>query len=165
MGGKMKEKVKIFLIGVVSGLLIFYVGFIWHEIFIIKKQLKKDPIAKHILKGDYLKGEGLYKEAIEEYKEALKINPYDLRALERLAEIYMETGKYNEASQIFEAMGRRGDSFALYRLGEVYWRMGKIDEAFRVLKESAEMGNPLAKERIEIYKEELKKFQKRKGKF
>jgi TPR repeat protein len=71
-------------------------------------------------------------------------------ALLRLGRLYLRTGRYQKAEEIFKTGVERGFAPALYPLAWAYTRSGdwrqKRDEAFRLLKEASAAGDIGAKQ-------------------
>lgn len=87
-------------------------------------------IAYHIY-GDVLLRDNRLDEAIEQFREALRINPEDYKAHNGMGEAFLKTGKVEKASNHFaEALELRPeDPKTIHNWGLVLLAQGKLDEA------------------------------------
>jgi tetratricopeptide (TPR) repeat protein len=81
---------------------------------------------------------GLVDEAIEEYKESLKLNPKDAKAHNNLGLAYYDQGRIDEAIAVYKkAIGFKPDyPKAHNNLGLAYYKQGRMDEAIAVYKKA-----------------------------
>lgn len=158
-GGIIKMRKKLFytfIIGVIFGIVISRTAFKIYRYFVLKEVYKKDPYIKYILKAEEYKNKGQMNKSIEEYEKALKYKPYDINIQENLAELYVGTGMYGKAIELYKERADRNDPFALYEIGKIYWKMGRMKESLEYLEKSAELGNILAKIELEKIKNKIK---------
>ncbi len=91
----------------------------------------------HITLGNFLYSKERYAEAETEYKEAIRLNPSSTNYYS-LGQAYLESGKYNDAKNVFEKVKRlepdapNGD----FGLGLVYSKQGLYDDAVAQFKDA-----------------------------
>lgn len=91
----------------------------------------------HLTLGNFLYSEGRYSEAESEYREAIRLNPTS-SSYYSLGQAYLESGKYNDARNVFEKVKHlapdspNGD----FGLGLVYSKEGRYEEAISRFKEA-----------------------------
>ncbi len=91
--------------------------------------------------GIILKRQGLYDEAIAEYKKAIELRPdYDSPYF-NLGLLYLEQGHYEEAADCFNGALRINPDFvkAHNRIGDAYMKMGRGEEAMFHWERSLEL--------------------------
>jgi hypothetical protein len=97
-----------------------------------------------------LKEQGLVQEAIEEYREALRLKPGHVEAQNNLGLAWMESGRLDEAVAAFERAVQiePANPKGHYHLGLAHLWKGQIDPAVASLRRSAEIkhdhGRPVA---------------------
>jgi Flp pilus assembly protein TadD len=81
---------------------------------------------------------GRYQEAVEAYKEALRLKPDDAAAWNNLGNAYSDLGRYQEAIQAYkEALRLEPDNAVPWKnLGVVYRQLGRHEEAVNAEKEA-----------------------------
>jgi tetratricopeptide (TPR) repeat protein len=110
---------------------------------IYKKMVKHYPKEKKSHKGLALIYD--FKElldlAIEEYKKALELDPYDARTLQSIAFDSWRLGNYEEAIDYLKKQisVSQGDHIALRMWAAVYLDMGKLDDALAKYKEALDV--------------------------
>lgn len=99
--------------------------------------IRRDPSndSMHLKLGHLFFGLDRYKEAENEYKEAVRINP-DPNSIFSLGQALMNQGDYSEAKDMFEKVKKMspkgGDGN--YGLGQVYKKLGQNDKAIEEFK-------------------------------
>ncbi|MBM3294575.1 MAG: tetratricopeptide repeat protein [Candidatus Aminicenantes bacterium] len=83
---------------------------------------------------------GLPNQAIEEYRKALELDPYDGKILGLTARVYWGQRAYEKAVEYFrrQIADAPGNGLAKTHLAMVYLEMGKIDEAMAACREAFE---------------------------
>ena len=112
--------------------------------FKIRQQIvKKYPKEKRVhwdlaMYYNYFSGKELYYEAIEEYKEALKLDPNFGYAINELAYTYVDLRQYDTAIEYFKryASVSPGDANPFDSMGETYFLMGRFDDAIKKYEEA-----------------------------
>src|SRR3990172_3498549 len=91
-------------------------------------------LAKHVKRGDEYVKEEKFKEAVIEYKNAVKAVPKDSAAHWKLAKASIEAKDLRTAfSELQKTVDLDPDNFeALGKLGEIYVMAGKTDEAAQI---------------------------------
>ena len=81
--------------------------------------------------GVNLKNKGLMEQAIEKWREAIRINPDDFKSLNYIAETYKEKGLLDESAEAYKNVIRINPKFAPahYALGFDYSARGLINNA------------------------------------
>lgn len=127
------------------------------EFFYLQKALKYNPndYWAYYLLGDYFKDKGLYPKALENYKEAIKINNTFTQAYMALAMTFFETeefnytlaalNKYNELSP--------GSDYSYYMLARTNLVLGRYDAAKQAILKAIEINYSIQ------YKYELAKIE------
>jgi tetratricopeptide (TPR) repeat protein len=96
------------------------------EVMLAKSQL-------HYIRGiEYLeKGKRYLNKALQEFKKAVKMNPYHIEAHIALASIYEEKEKFEKALEKYKTVYRLKPDYPLihFYLGNVYVRLKKFQEA------------------------------------
>jgi tetratricopeptide (TPR) repeat protein len=94
-------------------------------------------------RGNDHSNSGKYEEAIESYKQAIKLNPDDAYAHTRLGVAYYKSGKYQEAIKSYKRAIRLDpdDKSAHYNLGIAYFESGMNKEAIESFKQAIKI-NP-----------------------
>ena len=77
--------------------------------------------------GEYYAGEGFTVKAIAMYKKLTKLNPSDIASVQKLAELYMQQGLYNEARKQFMIVA------------EEFIKSGGLNEACKVFQKMLEL--------------------------
>ncbi|MHC4727986.1 MAG: protein kinase domain-containing protein, partial [Planctomycetota bacterium] len=82
-----------------------------------------------------------YDKAIPAYEKALELDPYYQLALNRLAYIYVNQGKYEKALKYFQRLtiASPGDANPFDSMADCYFAMGKIEEARTRYKEATDV--------------------------
>jgi len=95
------------------------------------ESLDRGLAATHICSGTVLKGTGEYNRAVEEFKEAIAIDPTNDDAIRELAESLQQQGKTQDAEAAYEqAIHLRPQSWLAYdRIGIFYDSLGRYSEA------------------------------------
>jgi len=104
-------------------------------------QLSSDPAAHYQL-GNTYKAEGRLDEAMEQYQQALSIQPGFLPALNDLAQVHMNRGEYDQARPLYMQMIelRPDDYIAYYNMACLYAKQNQVEEAVAWLKRAVERG-------------------------
>ncbi len=106
-----------------------------------------DPVSTQI-ESDY--GRMLYRarnylDAETHLKRSMELDPNNFTAYGRLADVYLELGRYDDAIMYNnKAEGIRADGTYKLRLATVYARMGKREEALLLLRQSDKASAPEA---------------------
>lgn len=110
---------------------------------ILKQIAEKYPKEKsvHYDLGLYYQSKNMFDKAIEEYKEALKLDPNYGSAINSIAYTYAEIGDFEKAIEYFKryASVSPGDANPIDSMAELYFRMGRIEEAIAKYKEALEI--------------------------
>ena len=119
------------------------------EAYISKTEVVDDPEAKEALYkkgidlapgystgyqwyGDFLVGQGRHEEALEVFRDGVRVDPLSNVARFRLGFALEGLGRFDEAGRVYEAVVRDNPDFAVghYLLGQFRWiGEGKLDEA------------------------------------
>jgi len=99
--------------------------------------VKGPDAAFHKAWADLLEQAGMVGEQVKELRLALGRQPADREVASRLAEIYLDENRPDQAALCWEAYlkHRPDDASAYRRLGEIHREAGKADEALRVFRE------------------------------
>ena len=91
----------------------------------VRKSPNKDR--PHYNLGNVFLKQGKYEEAINQYKEALRINREHTEAHNNLGSVFLKQGKYQEAINQYKEALRINPDFAEahYNLGDAYLMIGK----------------------------------------
>ncbi len=108
----------------------------WQNDFTVFKhalEVTKNNSTMHERYATTIFKEGKFEEAINHYKEALRIRPELFQAHAGLGLVFLKQGKFNEAAECFEEALRLKPAFpsVLNNLGALLGAQGKIDEAIR----------------------------------
>jgi len=110
---------------------------------IMKHMAKKYPTEKriHHYLGMYYRSRKLFSEAIEESIKAIELDPNYGEAINMLAYIYTDMGKYDMAIKYFNnyALVSPRDANPYDSMGELYFKMGKLDDAIAKYKAALEV--------------------------
>lgn len=82
---------------------------------------------------------GSLNEAVEDYRQALKLKPDLLAAHVNLALAYVQLKRTDDAESYKRAAALKPHHFIYYSLSEVYTRLGRHEEAVAALKESVRL--------------------------
>ncbi|MFX0209148.1 MAG: protein kinase, partial [Candidatus Hodarchaeota archaeon] len=112
-------------------------------------QIDNRLVPVRITLGEIYKETGRFEEAIEEYQQALQVDPVNSIAYLELAAAYEEIEKLTEAEEIYKKVIELRPSYSSgYNwLGYYYWRYGHHFEAEKMFLKATE----LAPEQIMIY--------------
>ena len=101
---------------------------------------RKDPEKPtyHYFLGEKLLLENRDKEALEEFKKAIKIDNKFLKAYSGMAKVLMKNKKYKEAEKVLKEALKINPNFieGNQLIGEVYLEMNRDDEALHYLKQA-----------------------------
>ncbi len=110
---------------------------------ILKQMAEEYPKEKgvHQELGSYYFKEKLYDQAIEEFNEALGLDPNYGHALNELAFVYVDMEDYEKAIEYFKryVSVSPGDANALDSMAFCYFSMGRFDEAITKFKDALEV--------------------------
>jgi tetratricopeptide (TPR) repeat protein/TolB-like protein len=110
---------------------------------ILEELIEKYPKEKdaHYELGMYYHNRGMAKEAVEEFRRALSLDPNMGAALNMLGYSYADLGEYENAIKAFEryAVVMPDDANPLDSMGEQYFRMGNLDKAIEKFNEALEI--------------------------
>jgi serine/threonine protein kinase/Tfp pilus assembly protein PilF len=110
---------------------------------ILKQMAEKYPKEKivHYDLGLYYENRNMLDQAIEEYQEALKLDPNFGFVLNEIAYVHVQKGDFEKAIEYFKkyASISPGDANPIDSMAELYLRMGRIDEAIAKYKEALEI--------------------------
>ena len=100
-----------------------------------------DPVSHYQL-GHAYQAEGRLAEAMEQYRQALALQPGFLPALNDLALAYASQGEYEQALPLYRQMTElRPDSYvAYYNMACLYAQQGRIEESLASLEEAVARG-------------------------
>ena len=107
----------------------------------IKDDYVKSKLANlHLQLGDLYSGLGVYVDAIEEYRKALKLKPKFVDIKNKLAMSLKETGEFEEAiSELKDALRLRPHySQGLVNLGLIYYAKGDLKDAKKIWEKTIE---------------------------
>jgi hypothetical protein len=95
---------------------------------------------------------GETREAIAEYRVALRLQPWNPNALYNLGNAYRLTGDLEDALRLYEraVMVAPGLAMAHNNLGALYQAMGRADDAERELREALRLSPGLAEARVNL---------------
>ena len=105
-------------------------------------KIQTDQIA-HYREGTGYFDLGMYKDAIEEFNKALKIQPENIKTLINLGWSYVLSEKFEEAESIFEKASQleKENVYVLNGLASTYFNRGKIDESITAFTRVIELSN------------------------
>lgn len=91
---------------------------------------------------------GNYKQAVEDSKKAIGINPGESKGYAYLATVYFAQGDFQKAIDTFsEGIKINPNNFELYgKRGTVHQKIGKSKEAIQDFQKAAQMGDPRSQE-------------------
>jgi tetratricopeptide (TPR) repeat protein len=91
------------------------------------------------------KDDKLYKEAIDEYKKVIEINPSDVMSYNFMGESYMALGSYDQAIDSLRKAIKLDTNYeySYYRLGKVYINMNDSEHAAAILRKLKSMNSSL----------------------
>ncbi len=101
----------------------------------VKKTLDASDIETFNRLGICLRQQKKPKLAIEEYKKALKLDPYNERIMYNMSMAYLEAGEVEKARDILNVLLRRNPDFGrdnevvLYNMGMIFYKGGDKDRA------------------------------------
>ncbi len=101
-------------------------------------EIKKPDVAEdHFMRGLKYESERKYKDAIEAYKQAVKIKPHYVDAYLNLGQVHYKLGKYPEAVDVYkQALKMRPDMQTYNKLGTLYIVSGKYSEAIDIFEQA-----------------------------
>jgi len=101
------------------------------------ESLDKGLAATHLCSGTVLKGTGEYDRAVEEFQQAIAIDPTNDDAIRELAESFQQQGKPQDAEAAYErAIRLRPQSWLAYdRLGIFYNSQGRYNDAANAFRQ------------------------------
>ncbi|GAB6886780.1 response regulator [Desulfothermus okinawensis JCM 13304] len=108
----------------------------------VKKTLDASDIETFNRLGICLRQQKKPKLAIEEYKKALKLDPYNERIMYNMSMAYLEAGEVEKARDILNVLLRRNPDFGrdnevvLYNMGMIFYKGGDKDRAIEFFKKS-----------------------------
>ena len=108
------------------------------------KVLKKDSTywLAWVNRGSCYTALGQLDKMINDFEHALRIEPNDTFAIDRLADVYMRTGNYNKAIQYYKkniSLGYPFNYVTYGNLGSCYYFSGQSDSARKYLKLSYDL--------------------------
>lgn len=97
-------------------------------------ELKRDSLddfSFHIQKAEYYRNNNLIREAILEYRDALKVNPRSLEAVTGLGEVYLLSGREERAVSLFEKAASTFPNSSRFFLkwGNLYLNLDRLEQA------------------------------------
>lgn len=97
--------------------------------------------AQHTRGLDYYACLGEYAKAIEAYKEAIRINPDNVRAYSKMAVAYANLGQYDQSIEAFKEAIRIDPDYApVYKnMGVAYANLGEYEKAIEFFKKAIQM--------------------------
>jgi serine/threonine protein kinase/Tfp pilus assembly protein PilF len=106
----------------------------------IIKQYPKEKYPHYIL-AEYHRYDKRYKDAIEEYMNALDLDPYFTPVITSLCYVYAETGNYKKSDEYLKllAASNPGDALPIITVARIYFSDGKLDEALEKYNEASEI--------------------------
>ena len=113
----------------------------------IKKNLDVSDIETFNRLGICLRQQKKPKLAIQEYKKALKLDPYNERIMYNMSMAYLEAGDREKAGDILRVLLRRNPDFGmdnevvLYNMGMVFYKNNEMDLAVKFFKRALKV-NP-----------------------
>jgi tetratricopeptide (TPR) repeat protein len=114
----------------------------------------QEHAALHFEKAEQLLGDGFDREAIEELELVIDNDPQDARSYRKLAQIYLKSGRMEEALRSLTQSLRREETAGDHLLlGKIYLQQGKLEDAQAQL--NAALGLEPASPAAETFREEL----------
>ncbi len=113
---------------------IFFIFFTFVSLSFAQESIYKEKTGFHFLKGRFSLKEQKWNEAINEFKEAIKTNPFNVGAHQNLGVVYACKKMYDEAidkfNQALKMKISQEDAAVLYfNKGSVYYAKGLVKEA------------------------------------
>ena len=107
-----------------------------------KSHIKSSDVAQHYQLGNKYKSEGNLDKAIEEYQQALSIQPAFLPALNDLAAAYASQGEYDKALPLYmQLIELQPDNYVgYYNMACLHSQQGDIEESLDWLKGAVQRG-------------------------
>jgi len=101
----------------------------------------------HLNLGNVYKSQEKHKDAVEEYKKALLLNPKNIKAINNIAFIYDTTGKKKEAIEFYEkALDiNPDDAVVCLNIGNAYYGIGQPKKAVSFYEKSIQINPYYAK--------------------
>ncbi len=98
---------------------------------ILKVKVAPSPIDTHLNLGQAYLQSRLFKEALEEYKKALKINPKSPRVMLAIAQVYESSGEIEKAKELLQQAVKLSPKFvkAHEALAAIFLAQDEIDKA------------------------------------
>jgi Tfp pilus assembly protein PilF len=115
-------------------------------VFYWRTGVEDTPGDYNVKKGNYRLEDGLYADAIKEFRQALQKNPEHLDAHLGMALAYMQMGEYKKALSYFNRAIELDPSFAVAYAdrGIMYDRMGKFRLALQDYRKAIELEPKIA---------------------
>jgi tetratricopeptide (TPR) repeat protein len=130
---------------------------------VIMQQFKRVNVAarSHVVRGQQFHIEGQIKHAIEEYSEAIRLDPNYVQAYYARADLLFSIENFEAAVEDYTNVGLLApqDAGALYFRGLAYEKMGEYEQALRDYQNALQIDPtyPFAKPRLDSVKLWLKK--------
>ena len=106
-----------------------------------KKSVDSKPELTYTNQGATYSKKGNYKEAIQEYDKAIKINPSYTTAYYNRSVAYTKTGQYdkaiNDCNKVLQLDPKHANSY--YTRGVSYWHLGSKNQAVKDLQAAAKL--------------------------
>src|SRR5258705_11745616 len=111
----------------------------------VKQQESKDAIAYFRLGVKYFRA-NQYVEAVEAYRQAIRLNPEFAAAYDNLGYVYDELGRYKEALESYKRAIQLapGDAGMYSNMAVTYRKMGRYKEAVSSCKQAISLRPDLA---------------------
>jgi tetratricopeptide (TPR) repeat protein len=105
----------------------------------------------------------LLDQSLQELKETVRLEPWDVDSRQRLSELYLMSGDFEEASEHLEAIIKQSPNsyYAMYRLAQIRHEMGDPQRAVELYREAIEVEPRHQASRVELGRvlTELREFE------
>ncbi|NIQ90139.1 MAG: tetratricopeptide repeat protein [Deltaproteobacteria bacterium] len=108
----------------------------------IRPQGKKDrKLKRHFTAGRKFYNKRMYNRALQEFDQAVKIDPSNFRAFYWRGRVYLKMGHYNRATADFKMVVKLKPHYArpYHNLGWLYYQKGKYEESIQYLNKAIEL--------------------------
>ena len=108
----------------------------------IRPQKKKDrKLKRHFTAGRKFYSKRMYNGALQEFDQAVKIDPSNFRAIYWRGRVYLKMGHYDKATADFKMVVTLKPHYArpYHNLGWLYYQKGKYEESIHYLNKAIEL--------------------------